>query len=334
MLQEPFFDKEKLLHCLKQAYEINVTQLAFLPIGADANTAVYHINSDHADYFLKLRMGNFDETAVTVPKFLFDQGLHQIIPPQTNKAGQLWTTLDDTHLILYPFIEGKNGYETQMMPLHWQAFGNALAKLHTIRLPQPLRQQIRQEQYAPRARQLVTAFLAEDHLSFDQQIVREIAQFIKGKTAVWQDLIKQAEQLADVLLQNPPRFTLCHADLHAGNIFIGGEDNLLYLVDWDEIILAPKERDLMYIGGGLLNSGLSGKEEAQLFYGAYGTVGVNKTAVAYYRFERIIQDVSEYCLQLQDPNASEDDLKESLVYLKSNFNPKGTIERAYQAITI
>jgi spectinomycin phosphotransferase len=37
---------------------------------------------------------------------------------------------------------------------------------------------------------------------------------------------------------------------HAGNVVVGA-DNELTIVDWDEPILAPKERDLMFIGGGV-----------------------------------------------------------------------------------
>jgi hypothetical protein len=42
---------------------------------------------------------------------------------------------------------------------------------------------------------------------------------------------------------------LCHSDIHAGNILIDVNDDF-YIVDWDNPILAPKEHDLMFIGGG------------------------------------------------------------------------------------
>ncbi len=45
---------------------------------------------------------------------------------------------------------------------------------------------------------------------------------------------------------------LCHSDIHGGNVLIA-ENDALYIVDWDEPIMAPKERDLMFIGGGIAN---------------------------------------------------------------------------------
>ena len=50
-------------------------------------------------------------------------------------------------------------------------------------------------------------------------------------------------------LNIPTLFVLCHSDIHGGNILIA-DTGELYVVDWDDPILAPKERDLMFIGGG------------------------------------------------------------------------------------
>jgi spectinomycin phosphotransferase len=69
--------------------------------------------------------------------------------------------------------------------------------------------------------------------------------------------------------------------------------NNSYIVDWDEPIMAPKERDLMFIGGGVCNVWNNPSEEA-LFYKGYGKTEINKTILAYYRHERIVEDIAEY----------------------------------------
>lgn len=50
-----------------------------------------------------------------------------------------------------------------------------------------------------------------------------------------------------------------------------GNNNALYIVDWDEPILAPKEHNLMYTGGGLLASSLTPEEEENRFILPTGT---------------------------------------------------------------
>ena len=84
MLEKPDLQDERIAACLQDAYGLRVVQVTFLPLGADPNTAVYRaVADDGTPYFVKLRRGDFDEIAVTLPKFLSDQGIAQIIAPLT-----------------------------------------------------------------------------------------------------------------------------------------------------------------------------------------------------------------------------------------------------------
>ena len=64
-------------------------------------------------------------------------------------------------------------------------------------------------------------------------------------------------------------------------------------MDWDEPIMAPKERDLMFIGGGIANVWNDPQEEIY-FYKGYGNTDINIPILAYYRLERIVEDIAEY----------------------------------------
>jgi spectinomycin phosphotransferase len=103
------------------------------------------------------------------------------------------------------------------------------------------------------------------------------------------------------------------------------------MVDWDTLIFAPKERDLMFIGGGLGDSGYTPREEEDLFYKGYGQTDIHSTAIAYYRYERIIEDLAVYCEQLLFSDEGGEDRTQSLIYLQSNYLPNGTIDRAFQS---
>ena len=108
MLTSPNIPDEKFISCIRAEYDLAVTEAKFLPIGADFRTAVFRITSnDETDYFLKLRSGEWDETAVTLSKFLYDNGISQIISPIPTQSGQLWGNLDDYKTILYPFCRRK-----------------------------------------------------------------------------------------------------------------------------------------------------------------------------------------------------------------------------------
>ncbi len=88
MLEKPDLPDEKIIACLQAEYGLHVAAIAFLPLGADLNTAVYRVVADDGTaYFLKLRSGVFDETSVALPKFLSDQGIAQIIAPLATRPG-------------------------------------------------------------------------------------------------------------------------------------------------------------------------------------------------------------------------------------------------------
>lgn len=329
MLEKPDVQDEKIIACLLTEYRLDAKQIAFLSLGADINTAVYRVFADDGiSFFLKLRKNGFDRASVTLPNFLSDLGIRQIIPPVTTGRGRLWGTMDAYKTILYPFIEGRNGYEVALSDRNWREFGQALKRVHDASVPPEIAACIRCEDYSPRYRRLIKSVLSDiKKVDYDDPVAIKMAAIMKEKRAEIVTLIERAEQLAQTLQKQSLEFIVCHSDIHAGNIFIGA-DNALYIVDWDEPIRAPKERDLMYIGGGLLASGLSPEEEVSRFYQAYGEAEINAAALAYYRYERIIQDIAAFCEQLLLTDEGGADREQSLAYFESNFLPDSTIEIA------
>jgi spectinomycin phosphotransferase len=167
---------------------------------------------------------------------------------------------------------------------------------------------------------------------FKEPVAAEMAAFLKSKGNETLKLVRRAEELAQVLQDTLPVFILCHADIHGWNLLIDNH-GALYMVDWDTLIFAPKERDLMFIGSGLGDSGYSPLKEETLFFRGYGQTNINHMAIAYYRYERIIEDIVVYCEQIFLSDEGGKDRLRSLEYLKSNFLPNGTIERAVQSDT-
>ena len=111
------------------------------------------------------------------------------------------------------------------------------------------------------------------------------------------------------------------------------EKNNLYIVDWDAPLLAPKERDLMFIGGGIDTIWKSERDEA-LFYEGYGKTEINIAALAYYRYERIIEDLVAYCEQLILTNEGGSDREQAYKRFTINFKPGRTIEIADKTVKL
>jgi len=331
MLEEPEIDRRMIQTCLEIQYGLHDSRIDFLSLGADLNTAAYQVESQKIFYFVKLRSGFFDELTVTIPKILSKQGIEQIISPLNTTSGDLWVNLGKYKLILYPFIRGQNAYEKKLTESHWKEFGSALLKIHRARVPLEIENRIQRETFSPRWRTMVKTFLVLTlRETFKEKVAMQCAEFLNSKHTEILELIKRAEILANKLSDLAMEFVICHSDLHAGNILIG-IDGRFYIADWDTLSMAPKERDLMFIGGGLMNNDRSPQEEEALFYQTYTPGKINLDAIAYYRYERIIQDIAAFCEQLLLSQDGGEDREQSLIFLKSNFLPNNTIEFAYQS---
>jgi spectinomycin phosphotransferase len=165
---------------------------------------------------------------------------------------------------------------------------------------------------------------------FDEPIAANLAGFMRSRQGEISRLIVRAEELASKLQSKSLKFVLCHTDFHGGNILISRNDEL-YIVDWDNPILAPKERDLMFIGGGIDEIWKSKREEA-MFYQGYGKAEIDWTALAYYRYERVIEDLAVICQQLLSTDEGGADRERSFGWFRSNFEPGSTIEIANRTL--
>lgn len=93
--------------------------------------------------------------------------------------------------------------------------------------------------------------------------------------------------------------------------------------------MVPKERDLMFIGGGVANVWNQSHEEA-LFYKGYGETEINMTLLAYYRHERIVEDIALICQQLLLTTTGGQDRLESYKHFVDQFGPQGVVEIAFK----
>lgn len=207
----------------------------------------------------------------------------------------------------------------------------ALKQFHTADIPATITNSVQREVFSPRWHETIKLFLVRiKNETFDEPVAMELAAFLETKRDETFDLVKRTERLALALQAETPEFIMCHGDIHGWNLLID-VNNRLYMVDWDTLIIAPKERDLMFVGSGLGGNGHTLQEETALFYQGYGQTQVNQIAMAYYRYERIIEDIAVTCEQIFLSDGGGEDRIRSLEVLKSNFSPNNTIEIAYQS---
>jgi spectinomycin phosphotransferase len=287
-----------LLASLRDQYGLTAVSLTFLPLGHDSSAWVYQVQvDDHTPYFLKVRTRIANPASLLVPRYLHDHGVTQVIAPLPTRTHTLWATAADFAVILYPFIAGETGMHQGMAPQQWRAYGTAMQQIHETRVTSTLAQQLRHETFVPRGADLVRQLDAHiGESQFDDPAAITLATFWHEHRPEIRMLLERAEKLGYRLAQAPSTGLLCHADAHTGNVLLDRRQQV-WIVDWDEALLAPRERDLMFVVGGI-SAKLVGPAEEAWFFEGYGGTAVDALALAYYRYAWAVSDMADFGAQV------------------------------------
>ena len=268
-----------------------------------------------------------NEVSILLTGYLHENGFNQVIAPIPSRHGRLWVELEPYKLILSPYIVGKDAYEIPFSPDQWQMLGSLVRQYHDLPLPPSILEVIPREDWSSRWRLRLRKILDQAvRTEYPDPLSSKLAAVLHEKRDLILDIVQRAEELAAELQAQPGEFVLCHADLHPGNLLIT-PDGSFFLVDWDDPVLAPRERDLMFPGGGQGFIGLSSHEEEAWFYRGYRGYAVNSFTLAYYRFERVIIDIVLFAEMIQDPAESIANREQAFTYLVSNFRPGEQLRR-------
>jgi spectinomycin phosphotransferase len=181
-----------------------------------------------------------------------------------------------------------------LSPGQWRQLGAAMRQVHTVPRTPRLTGMVRREAFRPSRRELIgelEALLTADQAPHDQA-AGELARLWRARRGVIAELVGQADAMGRQLARSRLPQVLCHGDLHTWNVLVGA-DRQLWIVDWDEAILAPKERDLMFVVGGI-GGGLVRPQDTECFFQGYGEATVDRRLLTYYRIAWAVQDIAAY----------------------------------------
>jgi spectinomycin phosphotransferase len=323
--------QEALAAAMRRGFEINVVAMDFLAVGEDENAWVYRVDTEHPStrYLLKVRAPTeSNEAASAVPRYLYESGVPHVVAPIRSTTQSLSVQEGRFSLTVYPFIEGTTGVETGLSEQHWRALGGLVKQLHASALPPDLMEVLPAEAYRVSALDVVRRVDgAVSGSSFPDRSARQVAAFWTSHRHEIQTLVERTEELGPQVEELSLPLVLCHADLHTWNVMID-LDGELWIVDWDEVIRAPKERDLMFLVGGI-GAGLVEPHETEWFFEGYGDVAVDPLALSYYRYAWAVQDVGGYGERIfLTPDISEASRSHAARILRGLFDPSGIVELA------
>lgn len=296
MLDRPDLSDEQIHVCLLDTYGLHTTAIEFLPLGYDVHAGVYRVrDADGHDYFLKVRHDTVYEPGIHVARYLKAQGMSQVVAPLPTINGALFGQIESFAALLYPFVPGESGMDAGLTDAQWVAYGAALRTIHETRLPDELARTLSTETFVPHEPALRVLRQYQQRVEqeqFDDPLQQQLATFWLNHHAAIRHIIEQTEWLGQRLQAHKLHFVLCHADIHTNNLLLTPAGDL-YIVDWDQPMLAPTARDLMFILDRGIGFGPDERQEA-LFFEGYGAAEVDPMALAYYRYEWLVQDLGSF----------------------------------------
>ena len=328
MRSKPNLPEPSIQAALSAAYGIVPTKLVFLPLGNDSRAWSYRVDAGARQYFAKLRRGELHPASLLVPHTLQRLGIGQVVAPLATLSGELSAPVNAVFsLTLYPYIAGRSAWRSPLKTTQWRAWGEILRAIHQAPVSKPLRQILKREafglQWLPNIARVESALATGD---FNDETAQRFARIWREQSAQIALCKQRYRALGEQLTQRAPPFVICHADIHTDNIIVTGAGDTK-IVDWDEVLLAPIERDLMFFIG----DGHAPQNEAA-FLAGYGECYIDLAAIAYYRYDWTLQEFADYGERVFYASyLREQDRAQALQEFAELFAPDDVVQRAHAA---
>jgi len=171
-----------------------------------------------------------------------------------------------------------------MTNAQWKEVGSIFRRIHQVGLPASggssslRKERFDLTEYTQWIRTFEAQHLQEHNSASASQ--RALRSSWKMHQPTIHTAVTTLEKLAEMLRSRTLPFVICHADLHARNLIRDPSGHVL-VIDWDEVMLAPKERDFIFLR----------KPHAEAFFQGYANAEIDWSLLTYYLWERVVQDL-------------------------------------------
>lgn len=276
--------EQALADVLRTRYGLAVASVEPVAGGQDDAARAFRVATKHsgARYLVKARAASAADVAAAVLRHLAMSGAPHVVAPIVARTGSLSARGDGFAVTVYPFIEGRTGREAGLSEAHWRALGALARRLHATSVPPDLARLLGSETYRPVEVDLVRQVDAAVRSgAVPDDAPPEVVVLWNARRDDILATVERTETFGAELRRRGLPLVLCHADLHTWNVIIDTA-GALWLIDWDGAVLAHKERDLMFVVGGI-GPGMVEPRETACFFEGYGEETVDPLALAYYR---------------------------------------------------
>ncbi|MBB5868241.1 spectinomycin phosphotransferase [Allocatelliglobosispora scoriae] len=261
---------------------------------------------------------------------LADRGVPGILAPRTTASGACWSEREGSRLSVVRWAPGDRALAGGMTGAHWRTFGALLAAVHATGVsggPAGLLPREDHTHDGPAA--FVRTITDRLRRPSDDLLVRALAERWHAAAGELSALSGRADELGGRLRDATAVEVVCHGDPHLGNLLVGpgGE---VWLIDWDDAVRAPRERDLMFVLGGVLAFAPVTAQQRASFLDGYGDVGPDPVRLAYYLCKRALEDL-DWAARVLDVRRPVEERTAALEIVGGILSPEGIVPIALAA---
>jgi spectinomycin phosphotransferase len=300
-------DRAALADALERQWNIGAARLDYLPVGfgshhweavgadgsrwfvsADDLRAGHHAGRAPDDVFVML-----DRAFRTAAALRDDAGLEFVLAPIRDDGGAVLRRLDTPYAIrVEPFVDGVSGEDGEFEgPDDRRRMGTLLGRLHSASASVPPGLPGR-EDFALPGREGLEEALAQLDTSWDHGPFAEPARaLLRAHAGRVRDRLHAYDQLAGRVRDEPGPWVVTHGEPHSSNVILGAAGDP-WLVDWDTMLIGPRERDLWMV----LDDDRTGWDE---YREVTGSVPLNGDALELYRERWALSEICEYVTEFR-----------------------------------
>lgn len=314
MLTEGRFNKDLLRKKIEELYEIKVNDLKHVK-GGMASWG-YKATTDTEEYFVKIHKDVLKaDIRFELSNRLYNAGIKNITNPIKNINNELTFPFDTYQTALFKFIPGHNASERPMTKDEKFSIGILLGKIHTAKINISDLDLKEDFIYGNVTRLQDALIVSEGFLTSDVEYKRKTAMLLLENKDKILKRIELMENLGKELRGSRLELVPCHGEPHKWNTMIA-DTGEVFLIDWDDSLIAPKEKDLNTI-----------KDDEEIMKGYRSIVEnshINKEVLDYYNLEWNISEIDAWSNSLfyEDTNEIEqsNNLKELISDLEELNN--------------
>jgi len=272
--------KLNLKKIIEANYDLNVISISDAPRQFVAQTFV--IETKKGNVFCKVvdKKLFIPGLIASLPALynIHELGFKRINHPILTSSQKLYLMHGDTLIVLFNYIDATQSYTYDDF-----VFGEVLAKIHD--LTDRLTVSVSKESFEFKHKGVFENEMTNIVNSNDKdEVVVDLKSLLSKKQNEILKFFDNFLRIAEKCRKQKWHMVITHGDA-PGNILVKSPKDF-YIIDWDDILLAPAERDLWFLA------------EKEKFMDGYKSISpkfqMNKDVVNYYIYSRYFNDLIEY----------------------------------------